>query len=135
MESISRLELARYRLELAKNKLQSAELLLDQSHYADAASRAYYALLHGARALLATKGLDSKKHSGVISLFNRHFVKTGIVPKGLGKLLLNAKDIREESDYNEFYVVSKQDTVDLVEQAKDFLEIIAKLIETDGTDV
>lgn len=120
---------------MAKNKLQSAELLLDQLHYADAVSRAYYALLHGARALLATKGLDSKKHSGVISLFNRHFVKTGIVPKRLGKLLLNAKDIREESDYNEFYVVSKQDTVDLVEQAKDFLEIIAKLIETDGIDV
>ncbi|GAW91705.1 hypothetical protein [Calderihabitans maritimus] len=39
MESISRLELAHYRLELAKKKLQSAELLLEKLHYADAASR------------------------------------------------------------------------------------------------
>ncbi|MEW6661305.1 MAG: HEPN domain-containing protein [Bacillota bacterium] len=59
MESIDRLELARYRLEMAEKKLESAKMLLDQSHFADATSRAYYALLHGARALLATKGLDS----------------------------------------------------------------------------
>lgn len=75
MEPIDHFELARYRLKMAREKLESGKLLLDQSRYGDAASRAYYALLHGARALLATKGLDSRKHSGVISLFNRHFVK------------------------------------------------------------
>lgn len=103
--------------------------VLDQSHFADATSRAYYALLHGARALLATKGLDSKKHSGVISLFNQHFVKTGIAPKELGRLLLNAKDIREESDYNEFYLVNKSEAAEMVKQAEVFLQLIRNLVE------
>ena len=36
-------------------------------------------MFHAVRALLATKRLDSRKHSGVISLFNQHFVKPGLV--------------------------------------------------------
>lgn len=129
MDTINWIDLARYRLKLAREKLKSAELLMEESYYSDAASRAYYSLLHGARALLATISLDSKKHSGVISLFNVNFVKTGKVPKELGRLLLNAKDIREESDYNEFYIVNKKDVEDLIEQSKDFLEIIGELID------
>lgn len=46
----------------------------------------------------------------------------------MGNLLMNAKDIREESDYDEFYVVSKQDVVDLVRQAREFLHIISQAI-------
>ncbi|MBU1599651.1 HEPN domain-containing protein [bacterium] len=42
-----------------------------------------YAIFSAARALLATKDLDSSKHSGVISLFNQHFVKTGVEQKSL----------------------------------------------------
>ncbi|NJN63373.1 MAG: hypothetical protein HC795_19310 [Coleofasciculaceae cyanobacterium RL_1_1] len=38
----------------------------------------FYALL----GLLATKGLGTSKHSGVISLFDREFVRTGIFPRG-----------------------------------------------------
>lgn len=129
MDTINWIDLARYRLKLAREKLKSAELLMEESYYSDAASRAYYGLLHGARALLATIGLDSKKHSGVISLFNVNFVKTGKIPKELGRLLLNAKDIREESDYNEFYIVNKKDVEDLIEQSKGFLEIISELID------
>ena len=62
-------------------------------------------------------------------MFNVNFVKTGKVPKELGRLLLNAKDIREESDYNEFYIVNKKDVEDLIEQSKGFLEIIGELID------
>jgi uncharacterized protein (UPF0332 family) len=40
-------------------------------------ARSYYAMFTAARALLATKHLDSSKHTGVVSLFNQHFVKTG----------------------------------------------------------
>ncbi len=131
MDTVKWVDLALYRLKLARDKLKSAELLMEESYYSDAASRAYYSLLHGARALLATRGLDSKKHSGVISLFNRSFVKTDKVPKELGRLLLSAKDIREESDYNEFYIVSKKDVEDLIDQAKGFLEVIGELINKD----
>ncbi|MEW6102728.1 MAG: HEPN domain-containing protein [bacterium] len=60
-------------------------------------------------ALLSTKK-DSSKHSGVISLFNQHFVKTGILDKKMGKVLAESKGMREESDYKDFVVVSKDET-------------------------
>ncbi|MEW6661304.1 MAG: HEPN domain-containing protein [Bacillota bacterium] len=65
-------------------------------------------------------------------MFNQHFVKTGIVPKEFGRILLNAKDIREESDYNEFYLVSKSEAADTVKQAEVFLQLTRNLIERVG---
>lgn len=53
MEPVDRMHLAKHRLRMARAKLETAELLLRESRFADAASRAYYALLHAARALLA----------------------------------------------------------------------------------
>ncbi|MFN3466456.1 MAG: HEPN domain-containing protein [Candidatus Brocadiales bacterium] len=76
--------LVRYRMGQAHERLKAAEALLSQGLYTDSVTRSYYAMFTAARALLATKGLDSAKHSGVISLFNQHFVKTGVVEKDMG---------------------------------------------------
>ncbi|KQC14202.1 MAG: hypothetical protein APR63_14885 [Desulfuromonas sp. SDB] len=51
-----------YRLENAREKLDAAKDLLDNKHYKDSVSRSYYAIFTAARALLATKKLDSAKH-------------------------------------------------------------------------
>lgn len=98
--------LSLYRLEDAKEKLSSARILLENNRFKDSVSRSYYAMFSAARALLATKGLDSAKHSGVIALFNQHFVKTVLVDKTMGRILENAKDIRENSDYGDFAIVT-----------------------------
>ena len=71
-----------YRLESAREKLSAAEDLLEKRHYKDSVSRSYYAIFTAARALLATKRLDSSKHSGVIALFNQHFV-CGDISEGM----------------------------------------------------
>jgi uncharacterized protein (UPF0332 family) len=57
-----------YRLESAEERLKAARLLLERQMYADAVSRAYYAVFQAARAALATRDLESKKHSGIIGL-------------------------------------------------------------------
>ncbi len=57
----------------------------------------FYAIL----GLLATKGLGNSKHSGLISLFDREFVKTGIFYKELSKSLHRAFDERQANDYGE----------------------------------
>ena len=56
-----------YRLEKAYNCLNDAKLLLDNESYMTAANRAYYAIFHGARAIMAIDGEDRKRHSGVIA--------------------------------------------------------------------
>jgi len=77
--------------------------------------------ISGARAALATKGLDAGKHSGVISLFNQHFVKTGILPKDYGKILKNSKDLRQAGDYDDFYLVSREEALAALENASLFI--------------
>lgn len=117
-------ELAKYRLEDGKEKLESSEMLFDNGKYKDSTSRSYYAMFSAARALLATKSLNSSKHSGVISLFNQYFVKTGIIKKEMGKLLAGAKAVRERSDYADFVVVSKDECLKQIESAKEFVKEI-----------
>ena len=80
---MSRANLARYRMERAKEIVKEAEDSFRQNHFSLAVNRSYYAMFTSARALLALKELDSSKHSGVILLFNQHLVKAGLFPWSL----------------------------------------------------
>ena len=122
-------ELAKYRLKESEEKLDSAKILYENRKYKDCVSRSYYAMFTAARALLATKGLDSSKHSGIVSLFNQHFVKEGVVNKICGKILAEAKDIREESDYGDFVIISKEEAKHQIENAELFINEVKKIIE------
>jgi len=121
--------LVSYRLESAREKLSAAEDLFEKRHYKDSVSRSYYAIFTAARALLATKRLDSSKHSGVIALFNQHFVKIGAIAKAASKRMERAKLYREQADYGDFYIVSAQEAEAQVQSAREFIEEIETVIE------
>ena len=61
----------------AKKSLQSARLLLRDSLLEDALSRAYYAILHAARAVLLAEGVNVTSHRAVRRLFGQHLIKSG----------------------------------------------------------
>lgn len=122
-------DLSKHRLENSREKLDTAQMLLNNGRYKDSASRSYYSIFSAARALLATKDLDSSKHSGVISLFNQHFVKTGVVKKEMSKLLGGAKAVRERSDYADFVIVSKEEAQRQIQSAKEFIEEVEKVLK------
>lgn len=90
------LELSLHRHARAKEHIQSSTELFQNGHYLDSVSRSYYAILSAARAVLALIGEDSSKHSGVISLFDRHFVKTEKISVDASKIFHGAKDCREK---------------------------------------
>ena len=117
-------DLVKYRLQNSKEKLGSAKLLLENGKFKDSISRSYYAMFTAARALLATKHLDSSKHSGVISLFNQHFVKTGVVAHDFGRILMKGKDLRQDGDYKDFVETSMQEAQDQYSDAEKFVERI-----------
>jgi len=121
--------LVSYRLENAREKLSAAEDLFEKCHYKDSVSRSYYAIFTAARDLLATKHLDSSKHSGVIALFNQHFVKKGEMPKAASKWLERAKLYREQADYGDFYIVSAQEAKAQIQSAREFIKEIETAIE------
>lgn len=98
------------RIATAQRRLQAARLLFDQGFTNDALSKSYYAIFAAANALLASEGLQSKKHTGVISLFSKHFIKPGLIDKKFNKILTKARDERELSDYADFFEAEKEKT-------------------------
>ena len=71
-------ELMDYRLQSARERLHSSELLLKEGSYKDSINRSYYTMFTAIRALLAIDGQDFSKHAGVISYFQKEYIKTGI---------------------------------------------------------
>ena len=121
--------LVSYRLDSTKEKLKAAIDLIEKGDYKDSVSRSYYAIFTAARALLATKQLDSSKHSGVIALFNQHFVKTRIVSKEASKWIEKAKSYREQADYGDFFIVSREEAEAQIQSAKRFIAEVEGVIK------
>ena len=105
----NRKELMAYRLEMAKERLHSSKILLDDGSYKDSIGRSYYAMFTSVRALLAMEGQDFSKHAGVIAYFQKEFVKTGKFDKKYSKYISQAFQIRNNTDYADFFIVSMQD--------------------------
>ena len=116
------LALSNHRLEKAKNLLKQAKLLLDNKQYDGSINRSYYAIFNAIRALLALIRVDSRKHSGVISYFDKYFVKTEICDKQFSKIAHIAFDVRQVSDYDDFYLISKEEAQKQVESYMKFNE-------------
>jgi len=109
--------------------LITAKRDLNEKDYPSANNRAYYAIFHAMRAVLATYELDFRRHSAVISNFMRLYLKTNKTNRNYGELITNASIIRNKSDYSDFYVCSKEDTIALVNGAEDFINDIQKYLE------
>src|SRR5208283_3868330 len=95
-------ELINYRRQKAKESFAAAKILYKNGNFFSAVNRLYYAVFYQVTALLLTKGFASSKHSGVMALFNKEFVKTGIITKKSGKFYGRLFELRQEGDYADF---------------------------------
>ena len=131
---MSRITLARYRMDKAKENLRDAKEVLTRDRFSLSVNRSYYTMFMAARGLLSLKGLDSSKHSGVIALFNQHIIKAGFFPKELSRLLPKAKLIRENADYGDFTEITEEDAKNQLENAKKFLEEAERTMQEMGQE-
>lgn len=118
-----------YRLSSAREKLTSAKILLDAGLFKDSVGRSYYAIFTAIRAVLAIRQIDFSKHAGVVAYFQKEFVKTNIFDKKYSKYLQQAFQIRNSCDYDDFFIVSKQDAEEQYERAREILEVIEAYCE------
>lgn len=125
----ARLELSKARLALAKERIGFAREILKMGDYKTVANRSYYAVFSAMRAVLALDGFDAKKHSGVIAEFRRRYLKTGILPKELSYTIDALVEIRQGSDYDDFYVISREETAQQLEAAAEFVKIVEEYLE------
>ena len=122
--------LVAYRLEQADESLEAASILLDQGLIRPSVNWAYYAMFYAVLALLAGRKKETSKHSGAISLFDREFVKTGIFPKNLSRWLHGAFDLRQRADYETQLQVSKEESIRILTEAREFVaEVKAKILD------
>ena len=127
MESSLR-ELSFYRMERAKEMLEASETNLKNNQLRTSLNRSYYAVFHAMRAVNILEGFDSSKHSGVIAFFNKTFLKTEILDKKLSRIVKDTSYLREKSDYDDFYIASREETELQLKNAKIFIEHIEKYI-------
>ena len=126
------IELSKHRIEKAEEMLKDAESLLAYESYRSSNNRTYYCIYHALRAVIALDGVEFKRHSGNIQYFQREYIKTGKFTPEDSDIILSASEIRNASDYDDFYVVSKETTEELVKSARAFYERVkAYLDETE----
>ena len=87
-------------LARAEQALQAARALLGVALHADSVSRAYYGAFHCLRALLLSRGVETKTHAGAIHTFNTEFVRAGLLPSSHNRLLAGIQRLRELADYD-----------------------------------
>lgn len=101
--------LSQHRIERAVAACREGDLLAERHAHGGAVNRYYYAAFHAARALLATRNVDSARHAGVIALFQRHFVKTGDFPADTARALPRSFEKRLSSDYSDFVEIGAEE--------------------------
>ncbi|KJS88772.1 MAG: hypothetical protein JM58_00400 [Peptococcaceae bacterium BICA1-8] len=126
--------LSKYRLEKAKEDLISSKINFENELLKASINRSYYAIFHSIRAINALNEFDSKKHSGVIAHFNQHFIHTGQFEKEIYSIITSAYKIREKSDYDDFFIVSKEDAEEQLKNAGYFLEITKEFLDKKYND-
>lgn len=122
----------RQRLIRAHETLNEARILEDARHFVGTVNRLYYASFYAVSALLETKELKSSKHSGVIALFNQHFIKPGVIRKELGEFYRYLFDSRQGGDYTDFPDFTAEEVAQLRQSATNLVDEIARFLEKES---
>ena len=103
--------LSQVRLAHAEECLSAAKSLRETGNYKSAANRATTRYFE----------IDMKQHSGVISEFRRLYIKTDIFQSELSQMISSLFEIRSDSDYDDFFVISKNEVDEQIKNAELFL--------------
>ena len=121
-------ELVKHRLEQAKEDLVASRALYDLQLYKSANNRAYYSIFHSIKAVFALEPIDFKRHKDVLAYFNKNYVHTELFPKTIGRRIMRASKIREDSDYDDEFVVKAEDTLAQIQTAEELMKLVEEYV-------
>jgi uncharacterized protein len=108
--------------ERGDQALRAAEKLHELQLSYDAASRAYYAVFHYARALCLAVGEEPRSHQGVAHLLSLHFVRSGLLPLDTSRLYASLQRFRESADYDAAFVLDPAGATQVLADARTLIE-------------
>ena len=123
------IEIANYRLQTAEEDLDAAKKLLQDNSIRIANNRAYYAIYHAVSAVHALEKKAYKRHKDAISNFNKDYIRTEIFPREFGRRIVRAEEIRHASDYDDFYIATREETEQMIETAEEFFVMARQYCE------
>ncbi|MBN2286744.1 MAG: HEPN domain-containing protein [Tissierellales bacterium] len=124
-------QLFEYRLDQAVTTLAEAENMLKSGFSARSiVNRAYYSMFYMILALLLKKNIQisTSKHTGVMSIFDKEFILTGLIDRKHSRNLHKTFDRRLEFDYKEMIVPSDEEVVASVDSAREFIQTIQEFL-------
>ncbi len=122
-------DLVLYRLQTAEDALRSAQILFSVKEYKSANNRAYYAIFYAVNAIHALGSKAYRRHKDAIANFNKEYIKTEIFPRDIGRKIGEAEEIRHASDYDDFYIASREETERQINTAEEVIRIVRKYCE------
>jgi len=126
--------LSEHRFEQALSCLKQAKILIAADEYKGTANRSYYAVFHSIRSILALEGRDFGKHTAVMGYFRKEYIKTKIFDEKLSDILALLFKVRNDSDYDDFYIINKDDVTSQLESAEYFLREIRQYLDRMSAD-
>lgn len=121
----SREDLIKYRLIRAWDTYDDAMILADKGKWNSTINRLYYSVYYAVMALLLNSGFKPVTHNGGKSNFTEYFIKTGEIPRDLGKIYSQLFTWRQKGDYDDLFDFDK----DKVEPYFDHVKILIESIE------
>ena len=114
-------DLVLYRIETSKSDIKAAEILLAAKEFRGANNRAYYGIYHAISAVHALDGNAYKRH--------KNYVKTEIFPRKLGKKIVESEEIRHASDYDDFYIATREEAEEQIQTAKELVSRVEEYVQ------
>lgn len=134
----TKMDVVRHRLNVAREDLDTAKLTFEAGQYRGSNNRAYYrayySIFHTIGAVLAKEGIAFKRHKDTLSYFNKNYVQPEIFPRELGRKIVKAEEIRHASDYDTFYIASKDVTAQQIETAERLLKLAENYLFSDESE-
>ena len=73
--------------------------------------------------------IDFKRHKDVLAYFNKNYVKTEIFPRQIGRKIVLASKVREDSDYDDEYVARPEATEAQIQTAEELIKLADEYIK------
>ena len=121
-------DLSSYRLSQAEDSIKVAQMSYDNALFKDSINRSYYAAFYAIKAVLALEEIDFKRHKDAIGYFNKTYVATEKFSKELGRRIGMLKQLREKSDYDDFYIAGKEEAAKQIETAVQMINEVKKYV-------
>lgn len=95
----------------------------------DSINRSYYATFYAVKAVLALSTVDFKRHKDVMGYFNKEYVAKEVFPREIGRKIGTLQRVREKSDYDDFYIASKDKASEQFETAELVIREVKRYLE------